>query len=144
MLVVAQWPLEYPSAGDSKLRAARSADLRWSFEISALVRRCSAEYLSPYLRRHMLILPVFRKTAWIPIAAKVDVAVFLHEKCLERFKGVDVGMERRVGVPGRQEAGTMRMDKCHYGREGGIVFDDICQVCHGFMALVCRGGECSI
>ena len=52
----------------------------------------------------MRVMPVRLQTPGIPIAAEIDVAVLLHKGDLEGVEGVDVVVERGVGVPGREEA----------------------------------------
>ena len=92
----------------------------------------------------MFVCSVFLPTTRVPIATKIDVAVLLHKRYPKRVESIDVGMQGSVGVPGRQEAGAVGVHECHYGREGGVVVDDIGQVGHGFVALVHRGGECDV
>ena len=50
-------------------------------------------------------------------------------------------MERGVGVPGREEAGAVRVDEDEGGREVGVVVDDVGEVGHGFSAFVHGGRE---
>lgn len=125
VLEITQWPLHYPRTRDGELCAARSADLRWGILISALVRQCTVEYLPPYLRCNMFIFPVLLPTARVPITTKIGVAILLHKRYPKRVESIDIGMQRCVGVPGRQEAGAVGVHKCHCGREGGVVVDDI-------------------
>ena len=52
----------------------------------------------------MRVISVRLQTPGIPVAAEVDVAVLLHKWDLKGVQGVDVVVERGVGVPGREEA----------------------------------------
>lgn len=144
MLKITQGTLQYPRTQDSELSAARSGNLTWGIVTSTLARRCTVEHLPPYLRRNEFVFPVFLYTTRISITAKIDVAILLHKGYLKRVEGMDSGMQRRVGVPGRQEAVAVRVHECHCGREGGVVVDGISQVGHDFAALVQRGGECDV
>ncbi len=44
-------------------------------------------------------------------------------------------------MPGAEEAGGVGMQEGEGGWEGGVVVDDVGQVCHAFMAFVEGGGE---
>ena len=52
----------------------------------------------------MRVISMRVQTPGIPVAAEVDVAVLLHKGDLKGVEGIDVVVERGVGVPGREEA----------------------------------------
>lgn len=117
VLEITQRPLHYPRTLDGKLCAARSANFRWYTVTSTLVRRCTVEYLLPYFCCNMFIFPMLLYAARIPVTTEIDIAILLHRRCLKRVESIHVGMQWRVGVPGRQKPGAVRVHECHCGRE---------------------------
>ncbi len=89
----------------------------------------------------MFVLAVGFFTAGVPVAAEVDVAVLLDVGDLEGAQGVDVVVERGVGVPCVAEAAPVWMDEGEGSGEGGVVVDDVGEVGHGFVAFVLWGCE---
>jgi len=85
----------------------------------------------PYLVRDVLVPSRgFVAAAWGRVAAKVDVAVLADERQLEILQGVDVVVQGSVRVPGVPEAGAVRVDEGHDGREGGVMVDYVGEVGH--------------
>lgn len=79
----------------------------------------------------------------IPVAAEINVAVFLYEGYPKRSQGVDVVVEGRVRVPGGEEARAVGMQEGEGGRQVGVIVDYVGEVGHGFSAFVhwrCQGG----
>ena len=113
MLEITQRPLQYPRTRDCELSATRGGNLRGSIVTSTPVCRCTIEHLPPYLRRNKFIFPVFLYTTRIPVTAKIDVAILLHKIYLKRVESINVGMQRRIDVPGRQKAVAMGVHECH-------------------------------
>lgn len=89
----------------------------------------------------MFVLAVGFFTAGVPVAAEVDVAVFLDVGDAESAEGVDVIVEWGVGVPCVAEAAAVWMDEGEGGGEGGVVVDYVSEVGHGFVAFVLWGCE---
>ena len=89
----------------------------------------------------MRVVSVRYQAPRVPVAAEIDVAVLLHKGDLERSEGVDVVVERGVGVPGREEARAVGVEEDEGGGEVGVVVDDVGEVGHGFSALVHWGCE---
>lgn len=79
----------------------------------------------------------------IPVAAEINVAVFLYEGYPQRSQGGDVVVEGGVRVPGGEEARAVGMQEGEGGRQVGVVVDYVGEVGHGFPAFVhwrCQGG----
>lgn len=69
----------------------------------------------------MLVLPVRDLASRIPIAAEVRVSILLDEGDAEGPEGVNVVVERSVGVPGFGKSTPMRVDEDECGGEGIVV-----------------------
>lgn len=141
-LIIAQRPLQHPVPTNGKLRTTGRPHLaRHIVRLRKRRFRCAFENFLPYFRRNVFVLAMRFFAARIPVAAKVDVAVFLHVGESECAEGVDVVVEGGVGVPCVAKAAAMRMDEGKGGGEGGVVVDYVGEVGHGFMAFVLRGCE---
>ena len=93
----------------------------------------------------MRVISVRLQTPGVPVAAEVNVAILLHKGDLKGVEGVDVVVERGVGVPGREEARAVGVQEYEGGWEVGVVVDYVGEVGHGFSAFVhggCEGGFC--
>lgn len=78
----------------------------------------------------MLVIPMRLQTPWIPVAAEVHVAIFLHVGELKGAQGVDVVMKGRIGVPGSEKASMVRVQEREGGGKGVVVVDYVAKVSH--------------
>ena len=147
-LVIAQRPRPHLIPRDSELGTARGPHQRRRLRPGPLLllRTRARKHVGPHVRRHVRVAPVRLQAARVPVAAQVDVAVALHDGDPEGPQGVDVVVERRVSVPGGEEAGAVGVEEDEGGGQVGVVIDDVGEVGHGFSAFVhgaresCVGG----
>lgn len=116
--------LQHLAPRDHKLRTARRANLLRLAHVLLrgeflLIRRRGVQWrgarslkdIPPDLLGDMLIETVGFLAAGVPIAAEVDVAVFLDEVGLKHAHGVDVVVEWSVIVPCHEEPCAMGVEK---------------------------------
>lgn len=99
------------------------------------------EDIPPDLLGHVGVEPMSFAAAGIPVTAKVDVAIPFDKVGLKHAHGVDIVVERSVGVPRHVEPGPVGMKEDDGGGESVVMVNDIGQIGHGFMAFVDWGGE---
>lgn len=90
----------------------------------------------------MPVLPMGLQTSRVPVAAQVHIAVLLDKAQLQRAHGGNVVVQRRINVPGLEEAGAVRMEEGNCGRELVVVVDYVGEVGHGLVAFIYGRGEC--
>ena len=140
--IIAQRPLQHPVPTNRELRTTCRPHLTGHIlRLRERRFRYPAENIPPDFRRDVFVLAVGFFAAGVPVAAEVDVAVLLDVGDLEGAQGVDVVVERGVGVPCVAEAAPVWMDEGEGGGEGGVVVDDVGEVGHGFVAFVLWGCE---
>lgn len=162
--VVLQRPLQHLVPRHGELRAARGAyplgeqgllvrgaaqGDRWSGGVSIRIHDCirrvrarPREDLAPHLLRDERDAARHGpQTARVRIAAQVHVSVALHKVELQRAHAGGVVVQRRVDVPGAQEAGAVRVQEGEGRGQRGVVVDDVRQVGHCLVALVHGRGE---
>lgn len=126
--------LQHLAPRDRKLRTARRANLfrlahvlvHWGF---LLIRRGSVQWrraralkdIPPDLLGDMYVEPVGFLAAGVPVAAEIDVAVFLDKVGSQHAHCVDVVVERGVVVPCQEEAVAMGVEKDNCRGEGVVV-----------------------
>lgn len=140
--IIAQRPLQHPVPTDGELRTTCRPDLTGHVvRLRERRFRCPLENIPPDVRRDVFVLAVRFLAAGVPVAAEVDVAVFLNVGDLEGAQGVDVVVEGSVGVPCVAEAAPVWMDEGEGDGEGGVVVYDVGEVGHGFVAFILWGCE---
>lgn len=106
-------------------------------------RACSLKDLVPNGLGNVRIDPLSCAAPWVQIASKIDIAVALDKVKSQGAESGSVVMERRVDVPGHEEASAVGVDEGDRGREVVVVFYDVGEISHSLVAFVERSLELS-